>query len=55
MKKDGQIAKGTTVPFLLKKGSNNIRIKELTKPPDIEYTASDPRYKRVACKNRRFS
>ena len=44
-KKDGQIAKGTTVPFLLKKGSNNIRIKELTKPPDIEYTASDPRYK----------
>ncbi|MFZ1321297.1 MAG: hypothetical protein WAT71_07045 [Ignavibacteria bacterium] len=43
--KDGQIAKGTTVPFMLKKGMNIIKIKDLPKTPDIEYTASDPRYK----------
>ena len=43
--KDGMIAKGTTVPILFKKGVNNIKIKDLPKTPDVEYLASDPRYK----------
>ena len=43
--KDGLIAKGTTVPIILKKGLNNIKIKDLPKTPDVEYIASDPRYK----------
>ncbi|MBK9333997.1 MAG: hypothetical protein IPM96_16720 [Ignavibacteria bacterium] len=43
--KDGLIAKGTTVPIILKKGLNNIKIRDLPKTPDVEYIASDPRYK----------
>ncbi len=43
--KDGLIAKGTTVPIILKKGLNNIKIKDLPKTPDVEYTAKDQRYK----------
>ena len=29
--KDGQIAKGTTVPFQLKKGTNILKIKDIPK------------------------
>lgn len=43
--KAGQIVKGTTVPFLLKTGTTILRIKDLPKTPDIEYTASNPMYK----------
>ncbi len=42
---DGMIVKGTTVPILFKKGINNIKIKDLPKTPDVEYLASDPKYK----------
>ena len=43
--KDGLIARGTTVPFNLKKGTTMLKIKDLSKTPDVEYTAKDPRYK----------
>lgn len=44
--KDGMIAKGTTVAMMFKKGVNNIKIKDLPKTPDVEYLASDPKYKK---------
>ena len=52
--KDGMIAKGTTVPILFKKGINNIKIKDLPKTPDVEYTASDPRYKESLIRQGKF-
>ncbi len=52
--KDGMIAKGTTVPILFKKGVNNIKIKDLPKTPDVEYMASDPRYKESLVRQGKF-
>ncbi|MBK7447773.1 MAG: hypothetical protein IPJ45_17470 [Ignavibacteria bacterium] len=42
---DGMIVKGTTEPILFKKGINNIKINDLSKIPDVDYLASDPKYK----------
>ncbi len=52
--KDGMIAKGTTVPILFKKGVNNIKIKDLPKTPDVEYMASDQRYKESLVRHGKF-
>ncbi|MBK7160275.1 MAG: hypothetical protein IPH77_17510 [Ignavibacteria bacterium] len=52
--KDGMIAKGTTVPVMFKKGINNIKIKNLPKTPDVEYLASDPRYKEALVRTGKF-
>ncbi len=52
--KDGMIAKGTTVPIMLKKGLNSIKIKDLPKTPDVEYIASDPRYKESLIRQGKF-
>ena len=52
--KDGMIAKGTTVPVMFKKGVNNIKIKDLPKTPDVEYLASDPRYKESLIRQGKF-
>lgn len=52
--KDGMIAKGTTVPIMFKKGVNNIKIKDLPKTPDVEYLASDPKYKESLIRQGKF-
>ena len=52
--KDGMIAKGTTVPISIKKGLNKIKIKDLPKTPDVEYIASDPRYKESLIRQGKF-
>ncbi|MBS1552367.1 MAG: carbohydrate binding domain-containing protein [Bacteroidetes bacterium] len=51
---DGMIAKGTTAPILFKKGVNNIKIKDLPKTPDVEYLASDPKYKESLVRQGKF-